>query len=469
MTATNKPKVEKTEKTQTLTASAVDVPAQESKASLKQAEREEKYGEVLDDGTIIESIYDKTKRPACSFVIAMPDGSISVEPSYTSNGVTTFPPLRQIKRFERRSVILPSGIEDYGSSEELLHLIKLHLAKFIDHEPYVISLMAHYAMMTHVWDAFSAVPYLRLKGQPGTGKSRCLKVMKDLCYRTVDLGAGMSKAALYRSIDNVGGTAIIDEAEFGGADLQAAVFQVLNKGYEKDGIVPLCVSNKNEDWDTRDFRVGGPKILANRHDFGDSALETRCLTIDTVFKKLSEHIQAEFPRNFEEEGNRIRGQLLEWRFDTLRSLDKSETALRHLDGRARQLALPIYAVSPDPEFRREFIERMEARSESLREDDPARIVLKAVSSIATQTNRSSIPMSVIRERALASGRLRDISDYIFDHKKVADLVRGLGFKTVKRSEGVVVLIDPKHLALQCEQFHLKDDASDDSDPLRKRG
>lgn len=117
-------------------------------------------------------------------------------------------------------------------------MIKLHLAKFIDHEPYVISLMAHYAMMTHVWDAFSAVPYLRLKGQPGTGKSRCLKVMKDLCYRTVDLGAGMSKAALYRSIDNVGGTAIIDEAEFGGVDLQAAVFQVLNKGYEKDGISP---------------------------------------------------------------------------------------------------------------------------------------------------------------------------------------------------------------------------------------
>lgn len=209
--------------------------------------------------------------------------------------------------------------------------------------------------------------------------------------------------------------------------------------------------------------------MANRHDLGDSALETRCLTIDTVFKKLAEHIQAEFPRDFEEEGNRLRGQLLEWRFDTLRSLDKSESALRHLDGRARQLALPIYAVSPDPEFKREFLERMEARSESLREDDPARIVLKAVASIATQTNRSSIPMSVIRERALVSGRLRDISDYIFDHKKVADLVRGLGFKTVKRSEGVVVLIDTKHLALQCKQFHLKDDASDDSDPLRNRG
>jgi hypothetical protein len=444
------------EKTEKIAALGNLLPAQGIGDSQDQTEIEQTYGLVLDDGTIIDAIYDKTARPNCSFAVARPDGTISLKTSVTVNGVTTFPPLDQISRFERGSAILASGVDEYGTSQDLLHSIESHLGKYIDQESFIISLMANYVMMTYVWDAFSAIPYLRFKGQPGTGKSRCLKIMKNLCYRTINLGAGMSKAALYRSIDNVGGTLVIDEAEYGAANLQSDVMKVLNMGYEREGTITLCSPKGKDDWETRDYRVGGPKLLANRHDFGDFALETRCITIETVSRNLAEHIRAEFPREFEKEGERLRNQSLKWRFDHLHSLDKREDALRHLDGRARQLALPIYSVSPDLEFRRVFIRRMEEGSESLREDDPSRIVLEAIASFAKQNRANGVYAAEIRERALARAHDRDIPYYFFQPKKVADLIRGLGFKTVKHQHGQFVLFDPKQLALQCDQFHIKD-------------
>ena len=54
---------------------------------------------------------------------------------------------------------------------------------------------------------------LKIEGQPGTGKTRLLEVMKAVCYRGMDAGASPTRASLFRTIDTFRGTLIIDEAD----------------------------------------------------------------------------------------------------------------------------------------------------------------------------------------------------------------------------------------------------------------
>jgi hypothetical protein len=117
-------------------------------------------------------------------------------------------------------------------------------------------MLANYALMTWSWDAWNAVPYLRFQGQPGTGKTRCLEVLKEICYRAVDLGVNPTPAGLFRSIDSIRGTFLIDEADYDG-DFQSELIKLLNSGYRKDGVHTLCGKNDQE-WEPRTLSVGGP-------------------------------------------------------------------------------------------------------------------------------------------------------------------------------------------------------------------
>ena len=41
----------------------------------------------------------------------------------------------------------------------------------------------YYVLLTWVYDTFNELPYLRLKGEFGTGKTRCLLTIGSLCYK----------------------------------------------------------------------------------------------------------------------------------------------------------------------------------------------------------------------------------------------------------------------------------------------
>lgn len=430
--------------------------------------RMEVFGGTLPDGRIFEAIYSPERTPSLHFALAAPGGQAAIEESASVGSKTLYPPQALLRRIERGSILLASEATDYGDTAKLLEEIKVYIHKYIDLPSYEIALIAHYAMMTWVWDAFNAFPYLRFKGEPETGKTRCLEVLKQLSFRSIDLGVGSSKSAIFRFIDKIGGTALLDESDYD-ADLRSDLIKLLNAGYRKDGTTSLSTV-KGDDWDPEMFNVGGPKVLANRLDFKDRALETRCLTIHTQSKKLAAHIPAELPVEFFRSGQEIRNQLLRWRMDTLQSINKSERELQHLDGRVRQLALPIYSISPDANFKKEFLKMLRWRSSDLREQDPSHIILEAILSLWRNGKNNAIPLQAVTSKAMELARPREVSEYEFKPKRTAQLVRNLRFKTKRRGKGYVMFMDKRILNEQCEHLGIhRSDARDERNVLVAKG
>jgi hypothetical protein len=136
-----------------------------------------------------------------------------------------------------------------------------------------------------------------------------------------------------------------------------------------------------------------------------------------------------------------------------------------LDGRTREISLPILSVSDDVEFYDQFYSYMEQRSRVLRQDDPVRIILEAFLS-RTKIGNQFIQLRQVALDAMTIGKDREIPDYFFSTKKVGDILRGLQFKTVRWGSGSIIYPDLRLLDKQCRRFHVGSDDGDVSDAER---
>jgi hypothetical protein len=407
---------------------------------------------VLRTGTIIESLFDENRNPQCRFVVAEPNQPPFEADEYSISGITHYPPERTAKFFQTGIVTLASSLEDYGTTTQLFDSIKAFLRSYLDLSEFHIALLAHWAVMTWIFQAFRAFPYLGFRGQPGCGKSRALQVMGSICYRSVDTGNLTTKSALFRYNDQFRSTMLLDESDHLG-DLRSDFFKLINAGYQTHGTVSLSVL-KGDEWVPESYSVGSPKILCNRLEFPDKATETRVLVIPMISKPLADHVPSELPFRFEAEAQSLRNQLMKWRLDQFHRIHKQDAALKGLDGRAQQLGLPIYSISPDPAFKAEFLRYLKARSKELREDDPLLVTLEAILKVYTPKSGDGVSLSRIREEARTLAREREIPDYEFTAKRTANLVRSLTFKTAKWGVGVMVFLDETTLEMQAKRFGL---------------
>src|SRR6266478_1623367 len=111
-------------------------------------------------------------------------------------------------------LLLPSEAASYGSQENLVDSIKRFIHRYADLPEFWEDLSAHYILMTWVYDRFSAVPYLRFLGEPGTGKTRALDVTGVLSYKSIVASGASSISPFFRLIDQWRGTLVIDEADY---------------------------------------------------------------------------------------------------------------------------------------------------------------------------------------------------------------------------------------------------------------
>lgn len=433
----------------------------------KEEPRKELISKVLHDGTIVETIFNDTREPRCRFIVAEPNKPPVEADQITVGETVFFPPARQEKLFEDGIVKLASGLENYGTVSDLFEEVRAFIASYVDLEPFNIKLAAHYSILSWVFDGFRAWPYLGFRGQPGTGKTRSLQVVSSICYRSVDLGNTNSGSALMRYADMFRSALTIDESDFSG-DLRDGFFKTLNAGYYMNGGSSLSVK-VGKDWEPRSFKVYGPKLVGNRLEWPDAATESRIFTIMMVSKPLADHVPAELPYRFEAEAQSLRNKLLQYRLDNLHHITKQHAALKGMDGRAQQLGLPIFSISPDPVFRAEFLRYLKRRSQQLREHDPLVVTLEAILRVHNSRNEN-VGLARIREEARNLARERDVADYEFTSRRTAELVRSLRFKTAKRESGLVVFIDQANLQAQAERFGLNNRPSrprtaDDPDDL----
>jgi len=309
---------------------------------------EEISSRVLQDGTIIEMCLDPDKDNQTFFSI-FKDGVVRKQDSFDMPGGIVLKPYDlKVDAIRNNLVRFPSCAVEYHDEMTLIKEISDFIHKLIDVSSVYFNLIPYYVLFTWIYDLFYEVPYLRVIGDFGTGKSRFLKTVGQLCYKPMTVGHCTASYA-FRVIERFRGTLVLDEADFEKSSETEKFVKILNCGYEKNSPYGLTQQEKGKFVDTS-FQVFGPKVIATRKRWQDTALESRCLTEDMLVSSR-EDIPNNWNEHFDRQAFEIRNKLLMWRFRNYKHRDLNNIKVdRSVEPRLRQVITPLLSVSNNPEF-----------------------------------------------------------------------------------------------------------------------
>lgn len=368
-------------------------------------------------------------------------------------------------------ILLPREPEEYGSTEELFAVVKAFLHRYVDVSPIFEDIAASYILLSWVFDSFDELPYLRLRGDPGSGKTRCLLTIGSICYKPIFASGASTVSPVFRLLDSVRGTLVLDEGDFRFTDEKAEIIKILNNGNAKGFPVLRSEQINKQEFDPRAYHVYGPKVLATRGHFRDHALETRCLTEEMGQRRMRHDIPLNLPEEFAAEALSLRNRLLLYRFRYLSNLVESrepniDVEGRKLEPRMQQLLVPLLRVTPSEKTRREILQFAEGYQIDLLTDrgmDTEAQVIEVLFDMA-KTNPSKIVIGDLTDAFTA----RFANDYErkITPKWIGSIVRRkLGLKTYK-SAGTFIIPDKElskltHLAgkygIDLNDMNIKDD------------
>jgi hypothetical protein len=310
---------------------------------------------VLPDGSLLETVYEP-EGPSTAFVL-WKDGVWSREVNVAQGERRRLVPYSPQNNLIRNAVILfPSTTEEYGSERELVEAIQGFLHRYVDVSPLFEKLASYYVLLTWVYDAFSELPYLRVRGDPGSGKTRFLLVIGSVCYKPIFASGASTVSPLFRLLDAFRGTLIIDESDFRVSDERAEVVKILNNGNARGfPVLRSEVSGKKGEYNPRAYQVFGPKLVAARGFFDDRALESRFITEEMGERRLRDDIPINLPSTYEAEARSLRNKLLLFRFQHLRKcVPREDLVDRTIEPRLNQIFVPLLSVIEDEATRAEL-------------------------------------------------------------------------------------------------------------------
>ena len=203
--------------------------------------REPIFKRVLDDGTLLEAVLNPNRKSTSLLVLK--DGKIEQVVDYYDKASETIYISDYNQFVSKNSLILPSGYNEPDDIPSLLSDIKKFIHTYVDISPSFEEIAARYVMLSWCYERFGKVPYLRVIGLAGVGKSNFLTVLRSICYHPLYIGSGVTTANLFRPYDmNGGGSLFFDEGNFKDTNNKNQVVQILNEGYHRNGIV---VRNNN--------------------------------------------------------------------------------------------------------------------------------------------------------------------------------------------------------------------------------
>jgi hypothetical protein len=308
---------------------------------------------ILEDGSIVETVASEGRT---RFVVAK-DSEWRFEDSLAAGPdrlLVPYSPRNNLLAHE--VVLLPSGPEDYGSEEELLAEIQSFIHRYVDVAPLFEKIACYYVLLTWVYDRFNELPYLRLRGEPGSGKTRFLLTVGSLCYKPIFASGASTVSPLFRILDSFRGTLVIDEGDFRLSDERAEIVKILNNGNAKGfPVLRSEATGRRGEFNPRAYEVYGPKLISTRGVFEDRALESRCLTEETGGRELRDDIPISLPPEHKDEALQLRNKLLLFRLRNLRTSGMSEASPdRAIEPRLNQIFLPLLSVVKDPKDREEL-------------------------------------------------------------------------------------------------------------------
>src|SRR6202140_1760690 len=263
----------------------------------------------LSDGTMVELVYDPEKRRT-AFAVWRGD-SCTIEEAFETNAGERLVPFSPNNNLIRNEVVLlPGAPQEFGSEQALLSEIQSFIHRYVDFRPVFEQIASYYVLLTWVYDAFNEMPYLRLRGDWGSGKTRALMTVGSLCYKGFFASGASTVSPIFHILDAFGGTLILDEADFRFSDEKAGIFKILNNGNVRGVPVLRTMMNRQREFNPQAFQVFGPKIVASRGTYHDQGLESRFITEEMGSRRLRPDIPINLPDAFREEARELRNKLL---------------------------------------------------------------------------------------------------------------------------------------------------------------
>lgn len=300
---------------------------------------------VEDDGTLIETIFDP-ERDRTAFLVAS-GNSIEVVPEIERDAQRLVPVSAGNNLLKHRAVLLPGEATEFGSVDDLVADITAYIKRYVALPKDALQLSAAYVLLSWVYDAFREVPYLRFRGDYGTGKTRALLVVGSITYKPFFASGASTVSPIFHTLNTFRGTLIFDEADFRFSDEKAELVKILNNG-NVDGfpVLRTQVTNSKE-FDPRAFLVFGPKIVGMRGHYEDRALESRFLTIEMEPGRAA-GVPINMPDTQESDALCLRNKLLMYRLRNRLSVRLDPTlADPCLEPRMNQILLPLLSVTSD--------------------------------------------------------------------------------------------------------------------------
>ncbi len=311
-------------------------------------------GEVFQDGRILETMFCPETQTT-SFALWNTEDSEVVTCLSINSGEQLIPYSPQNNLIKHKVILFPSVIGEYGSESELVSKIRAYIHRYVDLTPFFETIAAYYVLFSWVYDGFNELPYLRVKGDPGCGKTRFLLIVGSICYRPIFASGASTMSPIFRMLDTFRGTLVIDESDFRMSDEKAEMVKILNNGNVKGFPVLRSESNGKGEFNPAAFNVFTPKLIATRRDFDDIALESRCLTEEMGQSKLRSDIPINLGEEYAQEAANIRNQLLKFRFNKLSKCKVDATSVdMEIEPRLNQIFMPLLSIIEDDSAREEL-------------------------------------------------------------------------------------------------------------------
>jgi len=306
---------------------------------------------VLDDKSIVETVYDPA-RHATHFVVSKNGEMREVEYLDLPDGRRLVPLSGSNNLLTHHVVLLPERADDFGSKAELLARIKALIHRYVDLSPLFERIAAHYVLLSWLYDGLHETPYLRVRGEPGSGKTRFLLTVGSLCYKPIFASGASTVSPIFRMLDLVRGTLVFDEADFRFSDEKAEVVKILNNGTTRGFPVLRAEQNQTtKEFNPTAFHVFGPKLIATRDSFEDRALETRFISEQMAGRRLRRDVPISLTDDHAAEARILRNQLLSFRFQHHSTGFRPVTPDDALEPRVNQMFGPLLALIDDDETR----------------------------------------------------------------------------------------------------------------------
>jgi hypothetical protein len=175
--------------------------------------------QVLEDGSILELVFKpEARRTAGRWTLAE---HVEVD---NRNRLVPFSPHNNLIKNE--VVLLPSEPRIYGTEQALIADIQTFIHRYVDFTPAFEKSATHYVLLSWLYDAFNELPYLRLRGDYGSGKTRAL-LTNSICYKGFFASGASTVSPLFHTLDAFRGTLVFDEADFRFSDERAEIAKFL--------------------------------------------------------------------------------------------------------------------------------------------------------------------------------------------------------------------------------------------------